>query len=160
MKRDRNIKPKRGSLILYSLDGIKKESFEVIKRELRSTLKGNAGVYALYRDDKLVRVGISRDIYGRLKHHSEDKRIKWNNASLFILRKIKYLLDLETAIVRIAKPKYNNQRGRVKDEYYLKRLLKKRVRQKQKNLNEKQRMKDRESKKIQKEINKIRKVVG
>ena len=53
-----------------------------------------------------------------------------------ILRKnIKYLRDVETAVNRIAKPKYSLQKGRVGDEHYLKRLLNKRVKEKTKKLN-------------------------
>jgi hypothetical protein len=40
-------KIKRGSLIHFALDGIKRESFEVIKTELASLLKRRAGVYAI-----------------------------------------------------------------------------------------------------------------
>ncbi len=44
-------KIKRGSLIEYALDEIKRESFEVIKTELANLLKRRAGVYALYQKD-------------------------------------------------------------------------------------------------------------
>src|SRR4051812_738382 len=107
---------KRGSLIQYSLDGIKRESFDIIKLELASVLKRRAGVYALYQNDKLVRVGLGTNIYWRLKGHAKTKKLIWNTASLFIIgdNNLKYLRDLETAIVRIAKPKYNSQKGRVR----------------------------------------------
>lgn len=160
MRQNRESGPRRGSLIQYALDDIKRESFDVIRRELRSTLKGNAGVYALYKGDKLVRVGLARDIYNRLKHHSKDKKLKWNKASLFILKKVTYLKDLETAIVRIARPKYNDQKGRVKDEHFLKRFLRKQVRMKQRKLKKERHKKDKEIRGIQRDIDKIRKVVG
>jgi len=62
MTKNRTIthKIKRGSLIHFALDGIKRESFEVIKTELASLSKKRAGVYALYQGDKLVRVTIRR----------------------------------------------------------------------------------------------------
>src|SRR5579859_684218 len=127
-RKKRNItrKIKRGSLIQYALDGINRESFETIKTELTSLLKRRAGVYALYQNDKLVRVGLGTNIYYRLKSHAKSEKLIWNTASLFIIgdKSIEYLRDLETAIVRIAKPKYNNQKGRVRDEHYLERILK------------------------------------
>jgi hypothetical protein len=43
---------RRGSLIHYSLDGIKRESFDVIAQELKGVLERRAGVYALYQNDK------------------------------------------------------------------------------------------------------------
>jgi len=48
-------KIKRGSLIQYALDNIKRESFNVIKRELRGVLKGRAGIYALYKKGTVVK---------------------------------------------------------------------------------------------------------
>jgi hypothetical protein len=64
---------KRGSLIHYSLDGIKRESFDVIKTELASLLKRRAGVYALYYKTKLVRVGLGTNIYWRVKGHARNR---------------------------------------------------------------------------------------
>jgi len=80
---------------------------------------------------------------------------------LFIIgdRNLKYLRDLETAIVRIAKPKYNDQKGRVRDEHYLEGLLRKRVRGKRKKLHEKRRQKDKELRDLEYRIDKIEKVV-
>src|SRR5450755_526539 len=139
-------KIKRGSLIHFALDGIKRESFEVIRKELASLLKHRAGVYALYQNDKLVRVGLGTNIYWRLQGHAKSRRLVWNKASLFIIGadNLKFLRDLETAIVRIAKPKYNDQQGRVRDEHFLERLLKKSVRLKKKKLHESRKKKDKE----------------
>lgn len=155
-------KIKRGSLIHYALDGIKRESFDVIKRELADLLKHRAGVYALYQNDKLVRVGLGTNIYWRLKSHAQSKRLIWNTASLFIIgpTNLKFLRDLETAIVRIAKPKYNDQQGRVREEHYLERLLKKSVRKKRKLLHARRKQKDREMRALESEIQKIENVVA
>lgn len=154
-------KMKRGSLIHYALDGIKRESFEVIKTELATLLKHRAGVYALYENDKLVRVGLGRNIYWRLKGHAKSKKLVWNTASLFIIgeKNLKYLRDLETAIVRIAKPKYNKQKGRVRHEHYLKRLLRQSVKLKRKRLHERRKRKDKELRELEYRIDKIEKVV-
>jgi hypothetical protein len=155
-------KIKRGSLIHFALDGIKRESFEVIKTELANLLKRRAGVYALYQNDKLVRVGLGTNIYWRLKGHAKSKKLIWNTASLFIIgeKNLKYLRDLETAIVRIAKPKYNNIKGRVRDEHYLERLLGKSVKLKRKRLRERRKQKDKELRELEYEIDKIEKVVA
>ncbi len=85
----------------------------------------------------------------------------WNVASLFIIREknLKYLRDLETAIVRIAKPKYNDQKGRVHDEHFLERLLRKSVKLKSRRLHEKRRKKDAELQELEYQIDKIKKVI-
>ena len=151
---------KRGSLIRYAIDNIKKESFSVITRELKDVLKNYAGIYALYKGDKLVRVGLGTNIYYRVKGHSKSKKLKWDNASLFIVRNIKYLRDLETAIVRIAKPEYNDIKGRVGDEHYIERILKRKVKEKRRKLRHKRTQKDKELKTLKKDIEKIERVVG
>lgn len=155
-------KIRRGSLIHYSLDNIKRESFDAIKKELKDTLKDKAGVYALYKGDRLVRVGLGTNIFWRLMGHSKNVRLNWDNASLFIIgkNKLKYLRDLETAIVRIAKPKYNNQQGRIKDEHYLERFLRRRVKEKRRKLRDKRRKKDKELRELEKDIAKIEKVIS
>lgn len=155
-------KIKRGSLIHFALDGIKRESFEVIRAELATVLKHRAGVYALYQNDKLVRVGLGTSIFSRLESHAKSKRYVWNTASLFIIgdKNLRFLRDLETAIVRIAKPRYNDQKGRVRDEHYLERLLKKSVTLKRKKLHDKRKKRDRELRDLESRIEKIEKVVA
>ena len=153
---------KRGSFIEFSLSGIKRTSFDVIKRELHSILKKKKGIYALYDGDKLVRVGLATNIYWRVKGHSKNEKIKWDTATLFIIKNemLSYLRDLETAIVRIAKPKYNQQKGRIGDDYYLERILKKAVKEKSRKLRLARTEKDAELKKLKYDIEKIKEVIG
>lgn len=154
-------KIKRGSFIEYSLSGISRDAFEVIKRELKSVLKKRMGIYALYKGDKVVRVGLGTEIYHRIKGHSKNKKLNWDNVSLFLIRKeyIGHLRDLETAIVRIAKPKYNKQRGRIGDEHFLERILKKSVKQKSIKLRSARVKRAEELKKLEQDIKSIKEVI-
>ena len=154
-------KIKRGSLIQYSLDNIKRDYFNVIKRELKNVLKKRSGIYALYKGDKVVRVGQGTDIYWRMKGHSKSGKLKWDRASLFIInsKRIENLRDLETAVVRIAKPKYNKVKGRIGNEWYLGRMLKKSVKEKKKKLRAKEKRKDKELRKYRKGIQIIEETV-
>jgi len=153
---------KRGSLIEYSLGGIKRDSFEIIKKELKRVLKHRGGIYALYHGDKVVRVGLGTEIYHRVKGHSENKHLVWDTASFFLInpKRLENLRDLETAVVRIAKPKYNHQKGRVGDEHFLERILKKTVKQKSKKLRNSRVKKDKELKELEKEIKSIKEVIS
>lgn len=153
-------KIEKGSIIRYSLDNVKREYFDVIKRELKNALKNCSGIYALYKRDKLVYVGLATNMYWRMKGHSKAKRFDWDKASLFIIPNLKYLRDVETAIVRIAKPKYNAIKGRVKDEHYLERVLNRLVKAKQKMLRNRRESKDEELKELEKEIKIIKDTVN
>ena len=103
-------------------------------------------------------MGLGTNIYWRLKGHAKSKKLVWNTASLFIIgeKNLKYLRDLETAIVRIAKPKYNNQKGRVRDEHFLERLLKKSVKLKRKKLHARRKQKDQELKALESELRRLK----
>lgn len=161
-KRKRQIKTskiKRGSLIRFALDNVKRGSFDTIKKELNKTLKTRRGIYALYKNGKVVKVGLSTGLYGRVKGHSKNENLDWDTASFFVIRHIKYLRDLETAVNRIAKPPHSKQLGRVADEHYLERLLRSSVKQKRKELKSEQRKSQEQAKKqarkLQKEISSI-----
>ena len=150
---------KRGSLIQHALEDVKRESFDVIKRELREVLKGRAGIYALYRRNTVVKVGLGTDIFYRVRGHARSNKINWDTVSFFIIRNIKYLRDVETAVNRIAKPKYSLQKGRVGDERLFSNTLKNSVNDKNRKLRKEQRKKDNEIKKLQKEISGIKSVM-
>ena len=160
MAKQRSSQIKRGSLLKYALEDIKKESFDTIKIELKKTMKTRSGIYALYKKGKVVKVGLSIGLYGRVKGHSKNEDLDWDTASFFVIRHIKYLRDLETAINRIAQPKYSKQLGRVDNEHYLERLLNRRVREKQKELRVKERTRTAQVEKLQKEIKKIKEAIG
>ena len=150
---------KRGSLIQYALDNIKRESFDVIKRELKNVLRKRAGVYALYKRGKVVKCGIGTEIFWRLRGHAKSKKMDWDTVGIFIIKDIKYLRDVETAVNRIAKPKYSFQRGRVGDEHYFERILKKRVNEKKKKLKNKRYNQQKDLQKLERDISKIQSVM-
>ncbi|MBI5554005.1 MAG: hypothetical protein HY917_04685 [Candidatus Diapherotrites archaeon] len=88
-------------------------------------------------------------------------KYKWDNASFFIIdkNKVSFLRDLETTIVRFAKPKYNKQKGRVRDEHYLKRFLRNKVKKNRKKLQKQEREEDEKLQGLKDTIEKIEKVL-
>ncbi len=154
-------KMKKGSLIKYPLENVKRSSFEVIRKELKEILHKQPGVYALYDKERLVYVGLAIGLYGRVHGWSKHKRIKWDNFSIFIVKNIKYLRDLETAVVRIAKPKGNKIEGRVPPlyEHYLKRILKEKVNRKRHYLKEKVIRKDKEIRSLRDEVSQMEEAI-
>lgn len=145
-------KIKRGSLIRYPLENIKRESFETIRKELKEILHKKPGIYALYRGSRLVYVGLASSIYGRVKGYLKSKRLKWDNFSIFIIKRLRYLRDLETAVVRIAKPEANRIEGRVPHHNFLKQILKDKVNKKRRSLRKKLKIKNTEIRSLEKEI--------
>lgn len=120
-------KSNKGLLIKGILEKIPKESFAVLKSELKDMLRHNSGIYALYKGDKVVYVGLAKDLYWRNFHHLKGDRHtgKWDNFSIFIITRVNYLKDLETLVLRISKPKNNRVKGKLPKHNLLKERLRK-----------------------------------
>jgi len=115
----------RGLLIKGILEKVPSDSFEILRGELKEIIKGEAGIYALYKQKKLHYVGLARDLDGRLYAHLERDRLrgKRDNFSVFLVKRVKFLKDLETLVLRIAKPPGNRLSGKIPGHHEMRRAL-------------------------------------
>lgn len=108
---------KKGLLIKGSFDKIPVEVIEdeAFRKKLRELMKGWSGIYALYSKDKLYYVGLATSSFWRLWNHFKKDRHKgkWDKFSLFRIKRVGYLKDLETLILQISKPKGNKVVGKI-----------------------------------------------
>jgi excinuclease UvrABC nuclease subunit len=96
----------------------------VFKKKLREILRGYAGIYALYKGERLYYVGLARNLHGRVRWHLKDKHAgKWDHFKIFRIQRVRYLKDIETLIHRIAEPRGNRAMGRVPKDADLNRVL-------------------------------------
>lgn len=96
----------------------------VFKKKLWELLRGYAGIYALYKGEKLYYIGLARDLHGRVRWHLQDKHAgKWDHFKIFRIQKVRYLKDIETLIHHIAETKGNRIKGRVPKDADLNRAL-------------------------------------
>jgi len=150
----------RGSLLKGVLEGIPSKSFEGIEEAIEKTMRGESGIYALYKKDKLYYVGLARNLKGRVKKHRTDRHAKkWDKFSIYKIKKAKYLGDVEAIILRIFAPKGNSRLGRIPKLRSLQKILEKEAKKKVKESKEKAReakKKVRESKKLLREAKKLR----
>jgi hypothetical protein len=87
-------------------------SFEI---GLKDIMKNYSGIYVLYRDDKLYYIGLTTNLHGRLKTHLKDRLTsKWNKFAIFRIRRVDYLKDIETLLIRVAEPPGNIKKGKFK----------------------------------------------
>ena len=94
------------------------------KGEVKKIMKGYAGIYALYKDEKLYYVGLTSNLHGRIKWHLQDRHAgKWNKFIIFRIKKVNYLKDIETLILHIVKTKGNRAKGKVPKDNDLNRVL-------------------------------------
>jgi hypothetical protein len=94
------------------------------KDGLQKIMRGYAGVYALYKGDKLYYVGLATNLYGRLRGHTKNKhRRKWDRFAIFRVGRVRYLKDMETLLLQVAKPPGNSLSGHVHRDADLTRIL-------------------------------------
>ena len=126
-----NKKSERGSLIKEVVEHLHFESFEFLEEAINDMMKGKPGIYALYDKKKLYYVGLSIDLKKRVKEHTEDGHAKkWNNFSIYIINKTKFLKDVETILLRVIDPPGNTVKGKIPKLKSLQKVLKKAAKQK------------------------------
>jgi len=106
-------KRKRRGLIRGNLERISSKVFDLYHDEITEVVGKHHGVYALYKKNRLYYVGLANNLKNRVKHHLRDRHAKrWDTFSLYLIRNVNYLHELESLLVHIAEPKGNIMRGR------------------------------------------------
>jgi hypothetical protein len=119
-------KTSRGALIKGMSRRLPSEILEspVFKEGLEKLLRKDAGIYALYREDKLYYVGLTRNLFGRITWHQRDRhKGRWDSFVVFRIKRVGFLKDIETLITRIIEVPGNRQRGNVPRDADINRLL-------------------------------------
>jgi hypothetical protein len=106
-------KKKRRGLIKGNLERISSRVFDLYHDEITELIGKHHGVYALYKKNRLYYVGLANNLKSRVKHHLRDRHAKkWDTFSLYLIRSVSYLRELESLLVHISEPKGNIMRGR------------------------------------------------
>jgi|GEM_PF-145032 len=111
---DKQKNPRQGArlLVLGYLERIASSAFAEFPRQITDLAHSKHGVYALYKGDRLYYVGLATNLRNRIKQHLHDKHAgKWNRFSLYLVRKVEHIKELESMILRIADPTGNSTRG-------------------------------------------------
>ena len=106
------------------LERISVTAFEKYHREITDLVRSQHGVYALYKNDRLYYVGLAVNLRRRIKQHLKDKHAgRWNRFSLYLVRKVDHIKEIESLLLRIADPAGNKQVGRLRKATNLDRQL-------------------------------------
>lgn len=109
----------------------------VFRERLREIMKGNAGIYALYRKNRLYYVGLTRNLFGRINWHLRDRHAgRWDSFVIFRIKRVEYLKDVETLITRMVETPGNRQKGKVPRDADINRLLREMLREHKQQLRE------------------------
>ena len=120
------------SSIILDVQGFSKEGINPIPKEvleekiIKKQLNGQAGIYLLFNNDELVYIGSSGDLYNRVESgHNGWTRLKgkWNKFAYIKTATNKEAREIESILIHICKPKYNNDNGTLPTNEKLKRLI-------------------------------------
>lgn len=91
-------------------------------------IRGHAGVYALYKNERLYYVGLATNLMGRVKHHLKDRHAgKWNRFSVYLTTAGDHIKPIESLLLRIIDPQGNRVKGRLPGAHDLKKDLNRKV---------------------------------
>jgi hypothetical protein len=108
-------KYKKRPIITGYLEKVSSSIFDKHSGIIAEMVKGEQGLYALYRKDKLYYVGLARNLKSRVKQHQRDKHSgKWTSFSLYVIHHPEHIKELESLLLRIAYPTGNAVRGKLR----------------------------------------------
>jgi Restriction Enzyme Adenine Methylase Associated len=100
-------------LLLEYLESISGSILEEYPTAIRGLIRGRAGVYALYRQDRLYYVGLANNLMGRINSHLRDRhRGLWDRFSVYLTVKDEHVKELESLVLRIVRPQGNRVKGK------------------------------------------------
>lgn len=103
----------RRGLVEGDLERISSRVFDLYHDEITELVGRRHGVYALYSKGRLYYVGLANNLRSRVKQHLEDRHSKkWDTFSLYLIKNVNYLKELETLILHVSEPQGNVKRGR------------------------------------------------
>jgi Uri superfamily endonuclease len=115
MKKERKKKKKkssRGLLLRAYAEAISANLLEKHGDTVKFVIGKKSGVYVLSKDGKPYYIGLAKKLPSRLRRHLKDRHAnKWDHFNFYAIRSQKYVKDLESILIRVARPKGNRQLG-------------------------------------------------
>lgn len=131
-KAKRQRRRKREPLVHQHLENVSRDLFEKHPDIVKQFIGRNAGIYALYKKDKLYYVGLATGLRGRLKAHVKNRHgSSWDRFSIYLTIKDQHLREIEALLLRIANPEGAKQRGKLAQSKDMRRGIAKAIRVKQ-----------------------------
>jgi hypothetical protein len=105
----------------------------IFREHLQKMMRRYAGIYALYRKNRLYYVGLTHNLLGRIRWHLKDRhRGKWDSFTIFRISGVKYLKDIETLLTHVVDAPGNKVKGKVPKDADFNRVLHQALREHQK----------------------------
>lgn len=123
---------RREALVYQHLKNVSRKLLEKHPEVVRQFIGRNAGIYALYKKNKLYYVGLATALRGRLRAHVKNRHgDSWDRFSIYLTIKDQHLREIEALLLRIANPPGAKQRGRLARSKGMRRWITRAIREKQ-----------------------------
>ena len=104
---------KQKHLVIQHLENISWKVLDEYPEVIKIIIKGKAGIYALYRKEKLYYIGLATNLMGRLQTHLKDRhRGGWDRFSVYLTLHNEHMKELESLLLRITQPSGNKVGGK------------------------------------------------
>jgi len=122
------MKTKANGFVREYLERVSWKLLEAYRPVIRSMIRGHAGIYALYKGEKLYYVGLATNLMGRVNHHLKDRHEgKWDRFSVYLTTGNELIRPLEALVLRVVAPSGNRVQGRLTGAQDLVRSLKRKM---------------------------------
>lgn len=123
---------RREPLVYQHLENVSRELLEKHPDVVAQFIGRNAGIYALYKRNKLYYVGLATALRGRLRAHVKNRHGgSWDRFSIYLTIKDQHLREIEALLLRIANPPGARQRGKLVQSRDMRRRITKAIHEKQ-----------------------------
>jgi hypothetical protein len=105
-----------GLLVLGYIERASWRLLDAYPQLVKSLIRKKAGIYALYKNERLYYVGLAGNLMGRVKQHLKDRHAgAWDRFSVYLTSQDGHIKPLESLVLRIVNPpKGNSVQGRLK----------------------------------------------
>jgi Restriction Enzyme Adenine Methylase Associated/Protein of unknown function (DUF2924) len=122
---------RREALVFAHLERVSKDLLVQHPDIVRNLIGKNAGVYALYRKNKLYYVGLASALRNRLTAHGKNRHgNSWDHFSVYLTIRDQHLREIEALLLRITRPPGAKQTGKLAQSRDMKRQIMRAIRSK------------------------------
>jgi len=113
-KRRKKRRRSRNALLVQHLEKVSWKVLDHYPDVVKGLIRGQAGVYALYKKERIAYVGLASNLMGRIKSHLKDRhRGAWDRFSVYLTGTTDHMKELESLLIRIVAPVGNRAGGRL-----------------------------------------------
>lgn len=123
---------KRSPLVRQFLENVSRKAPQDYEAVIRHFVRRRHGIYVLYRKNRVQYIGLAQNLRNRIRHHLRDRHAdSWDRFSVYLTIAASHMKELESLLLRIAKPKVNKAGGRFAKAENLNRQMKRLIQEQQ-----------------------------